>query len=98
MKRCIWTPRRRRRGLGGTAPRDQRNLGEAEGSLQNDQSAFNLWVAYQKSRDRPPRINSQELVEADAIIIDICRFASSRVIPINFDENLNVRRTATVSS
>jgi len=65
-----------------------RNLGETLGTLRNDQSALNLWVAYRKSRDRPPQINSQELVEAEAIVIDICRFAASRVIPINFDEDL----------
>ena len=65
------------------------NLGETMGTLRNDQSAFNLWVAYRKSRDRPPQINAQELVEAEAIIIDVCRFAASRVIPINFDENLH---------
>ena len=75
-------------GGGGTAPRDQRNLGETLGTLRNDQSALNLWVAYRKSRDRPPQINAQELVEAEAIVIDICRFAASRVIPINFDEDL----------
>jgi len=75
-------------GAGGTAPRDQRNLGEAEGTLRNDLSALNLWAAYRKSRDRPPEINAQELAEAEAIIIDLCRFVSTRVIPINFDENL----------
>ncbi|KAL7426494.1 hypothetical protein ACHAXM_000466 [Skeletonema potamos] len=75
-------------GGGGTHPRNQRNLGETLGTLRNDQSALNLWVAYRKSRDRPPQINSQELVEAEAIVIDICRFAASRVIPINFDEDL----------
>jgi hypothetical protein len=48
-------------GAGGTAPRDQRNLGEAEGTLRNDLSALNLWAAYRKSRDRPPEINAQEL-------------------------------------
>ena len=74
-------------GGGGTAPRDQRNLGEAISTLRNDQSAFNLWVAYRKSRDRPRLINPEELVEAEEIVIDLCRFSTLMRI-------FNVRRTA----
>jgi len=75
-------------GGGGTGPRDQRNLGEAVGTLRNDACAHRLWVAYRKSRDRPAAICPEELVDAESIIIDLCRFTASRFIPINFDENL----------
>ena len=75
-------------GDGGSAPRGQRNLGEAIGTLRNDQCAFRLWVAYRKSRDRPAEISPEELLDAEDIVTDLCRFTASRVIPLNFDENL----------
>ena len=60
-------------------------------------SAFNLWVAYRKSRDRPTEINADELVEAEEIISDLCRFTSSQMIPINFDENLECLANSTTN-
>mmetsp|Transcript_21136 Transcript_21136/g.33149 ORF Transcript_21136/g.33149 Transcript_21136/m.33149 type:complete len:441 (+) Transcript_21136:103-1425(+) len=75
-------------GGGGSAPRGKRNVGETIGTLRNDQSAFRLWVAYRKSRDRPAEIGREELVEAESIVIDLCRFTASRFIPINFNEDL----------
>lgn len=73
---------------GGTGPRRQPNLGETLGTLRNDASAYRLWVAYRKSRDRPAEISRDELVDAESIVIDLCRFTASRFIPINFDEDL----------
>ena len=75
-------------GSGGGRAQGQPPLGQAIGTLRNDQSAFKLWVAYRNSRSRPTEITVEELVEAEEIIIDLCRFTSSRMIPYNFDENL----------
>jgi hypothetical protein len=58
--------------------------------IQGDQSAYNLWSAYRRSRDLPAPIAVGELIDESAyeIIRDLCNFVSTRAIPINFDENL----------
>jgi len=75
---------------GGVALRQQPHLGEALRTFQGDQSAYNLWSAYRRSRDLPAPIAAGELIDESAyeIIRDLCNFVSTRAIPINFDENL----------
>ena len=84
-------------GEGGGTAQGQPPLGQAIGTLRNDKSAFKLWVAYRNSRERPTEITAEELIEAEDIIIDLCRFTSSRMIPINFDENLERPANSTTN-
>lgn len=68
----------------------ERNLGEMPSTFRGDLSAYNLWIAYRTARDVPVHTSKQELSgdNAEDLILDLCRFASTRAIPINFDENL----------
>lgn len=68
----------------------ERNLGEMPSTFRGDLSAYNLWIAYRTSRGVPVATSKQELSgdNAEDLILDLCRFASTRAIPINFDENL----------
>jgi hypothetical protein len=65
-------------------------LGVARSTLANDKAALNLWVAFRKACESPENITQEELEGdgAESIIMELCRWTSSRAIPYNFDENL----------
>ena len=65
-------------------------LGVARSTLALDASALNLWKAFRKACESPASVTQEELEEdgAESLIMELCRWASSRAIPLKFDENL----------
>lgn len=63
---------------------------QALNTLSVDKSAFNLWRAFRKNMKLPitPEIKEIENDGAQDIMMELCIFASSRPIPLNFDEDL----------
>jgi hypothetical protein len=70
-------------------------LGVARSTLAGDTSALNLWVAFCKAYASPEDVTRDELEGdgAESLIMELCRWASSRPIPLSFDENLNRKST-----
>ena len=62
----------------------------ARSTLAGDISALNLWVAFRKACGSPEDVTRAELEDdgAESLIMELCRWASSRPIPLSFDDNL----------
>ena len=65
-------------------------LGVARSTLAGDISALNLWVAFRKACGSPEDVTRTELEDdgAESLVMELCRWASSRPIPLSFDDNL----------
>ena len=72
-------------------------LGVARSTLAGDISALNLWVAFRKACASPEDVTPEELKDAGAesLITELCRWASSRPIPLSFDDNLQRKKSKT---
>lgn len=70
-------------------------LGVARSTLASDTSALNLWVAFRKACASPEDVTQAELEGdgAESLIMELCRWASSRPIPLAFDEDLQRKST-----
>ncbi len=74
----------------GAGPSGGRSMGQAPSTFDNDKSAWRLWVAFRVYYGANTIITPDDLKDdnAEALITELCRWASSRPIPFNFDENL----------
>ena len=72
-------------------------LGVARSTLAGDISALNLWVAFRKACVSPEDVTPEELEGdgAESLITELCRWASSRPIPLSFDDNLQRKKSKT---
>ena len=70
-------------------------LGVTRSTLAGDLSAYNLWVAFRKACGSPEDVTPAELEGdgAESLIMELCRWASSRPIPLSFDDNLQRKKT-----
>lgn len=71
-------------------------FGVARSTLAGDTSALNLWVAFRKACASPEDVTREELEGdgAESLIMELCRWASSRPIPLAFNENLERKSTS----
>ena len=80
-----------------SSPNNRRSvpLGVARSTLAGDLSAYNLWVAFRKACGSPEDVTPAELKDdgAESLIMELCRWASSRPIPLSFDDNLQRKKT-----
>jgi hypothetical protein len=67
-----------------------RQLGVSASTVMGDAAALNLWTAFRNEMQSPIDVTPDQLKESGAedLIEQICKWASTRVIPYNFDKNL----------